>query len=229
MNQLIDFKAFAIVLFFISNSLSAQLLNKQNPLNDFGCTLKKEHVAAQTLLDFNSVFDARSELQPYRKPSKVANSSFTHPVVALAKQYLGKPYRSGGKGPKGFDCSGFTSFVFRQFGVELPPSSHEQAAKAIEKVSKSDATIGNLAFFGYKTPKGKVIINHAAIIISLPNQPMRIIHSANHKGICITDVDKSKYWKQSFLFAGRIKQDLVAHSEIAALLLSDWQNNAPVM
>jgi cell wall-associated NlpC family hydrolase len=229
MNQLIDYKAFAIILFFISKPLSAQLSNKQNPLNKFGCTLKKEHVSAQTLLDFNSILDAQLELLPYQKTSKVANSPSMHPVVALAKQYLGKPYRSGGKGPKGFDCSGFTSFVFRQFGIELPPSSQEQATKAIDKVSKSDATIGNLAFFGYRTPKGKVIINHAAIIISLPNQPMRIIHSANHKGICITDVDKSKYWKQSFLFAGRIKHDLVAHSEIAAVLLSDWQNNVPIM
>jgi cell wall-associated NlpC family hydrolase len=47
-------------------------------------------------------------------------------VVAVAKQYVGTPYVFGGESPAGFDCSGFTAFVYAQFGVALPHSSSEQ-------------------------------------------------------------------------------------------------------
>ncbi|CAN5375508.1 hypothetical protein BH11ACT3_BH11ACT3_22930 [soil metagenome] len=47
-------------------------------------------------------------------------------VVAVAKQYVGTPYAYGGETPAGFDCSGFTAFVYAQFGVALPHSSADQ-------------------------------------------------------------------------------------------------------
>jgi cell wall-associated NlpC family hydrolase len=47
-------------------------------------------------------------------------------VVAVAKQYVGTPYAYGGESPAGFDCSGFTAFVYAQFGVALPHSSSSQ-------------------------------------------------------------------------------------------------------
>ena len=226
MNQIVEYKVFALLFLFTTTLLSAQPLAKKNPLSDFGCTLHSEKTN-QSLIDFNSAIGIDADA--INKPQAIKSAPNTHPIISLAKQYLGRPYRSGGKGPKGFDCSGFTSYIYKQFGIELPPSSHEQAAKAIDKIAKQEANVGDLAFFGYKTPKGKVIINHAAIIISGSNQPVKIIHAANHKGICITDVDKSRYWKQTFLFAGRLKQKLIAQSKIAALLLSDWQDGAPVI
>ncbi len=47
-------------------------------------------------------------------------------LVAFAKQFVGTPYVSGGKGPGGFDCSGFTSYVYGQFGVSMSSVSSAQ-------------------------------------------------------------------------------------------------------
>ena len=49
-------------------------------------------------------------------------------VVAVAEQYQGVPYVYGGDSPAGFDCSGFTQFVYAQFGVDLPHSSSRQGS-----------------------------------------------------------------------------------------------------
>lgn len=79
----------------------------------------------------------------YPKPSRHARSE----VVAVARQYLGAPYRWGATGPNSFDCSGFTSFVYRQCGVSLPRVSRAQIG-AGERVSRSDLEPGDLVFFG---------------------------------------------------------------------------------
>ena len=64
-------------------------------------------------------------------------------VVAVALQYRGVPYRYGGADPSGFDCSGFTQFVYAQFGVSLPHSSSRQGAGGAQ-ISPADALPGDL-------------------------------------------------------------------------------------
>lgn len=53
-------------------------------------------------------------------------SNIRQSIVSTAKQYLGIPYVWGGKTPRGFDCSGLTSYVYRQFGISLPAWSNHQ-------------------------------------------------------------------------------------------------------
>ena len=66
-------------------------------------------------------------------------------VLAIAAQYEGIMYVYGGTTPAGFDCSGFTSYVFRQVGISLPRTA-EQQRQAVTPVSNPQP--GDLVFFG---------------------------------------------------------------------------------
>jgi len=81
--------------------------------------------------------------QSFPTPSRQPRSE----VVNIAKRYLGTPYVWGGSTPAGFDCSGFTSYVFRQVGVNLPRVSRNQI-NAGQRVSRADIRPGDLVFFG---------------------------------------------------------------------------------
>lgn len=69
-------------------------------------------------------------------------------LVDMAIQQLGTPYRYGGTTPAGFDCSGFTGYVFRNaLGMELPRSAAAQSGMA-ESISLDEAERGDLIFWG---------------------------------------------------------------------------------
>ncbi|MDR3152757.1 MAG: C40 family peptidase [Deltaproteobacteria bacterium] len=67
-------------------------------------------------------------------------------VAGTAEKYLGVPYVSGGKSPKGFDCSGLVWYVYRQHGIKVPDSSYKQS-RAGKKVGRDDLIPGDLVFF----------------------------------------------------------------------------------
>lgn len=130
--------------------------------------------------------------------------SLREDIIRVARQYLGIRYRSSGKNPSaGFDCSGFTGYVFKKMGIPLKASSPAQAMDG-KKVPSIQARKGDLAFFGHKGRKGKYYVNHAAIVISEPGEPLAIIHSASRKGIVITRVNEDPYWRRSLLFVKSI-------------------------
>ncbi len=82
---------------------------------------------------------------------------FEQQLLAEASQLEGVPYVYGGSTPSGFDCSGFTSYVFAQAGKTIPRTSAEQAAAATP-VSGDDLRPGDLIFY---SPGGSV--SHVAI------------------------------------------------------------------
>ena len=67
-------------------------------------------------------------------------------VLGVAASYVGYPYAYGGTGPGGFDCSGYTSYVFAQVGVSLPRSAAAQQSYA---TPVSNPQPGDLVFWGY--------------------------------------------------------------------------------
>jgi cell wall-associated NlpC family hydrolase len=80
-------------------------------------------------------------------PSASAMSPSTrHLVLKIAKSKKGTPYRYGATGPRSFDCSGYTRWVFARVGRHLPRTSRAQSA-AVRHVSRSHRRSGDLVFF----------------------------------------------------------------------------------
>ena len=67
-------------------------------------------------------------------------------LLAEANKHIGKPYRHGMKGPNAFDCSGFTSYVYKQFGYSISPASRIQYTDGV-KVDRKHLRKGDLVFF----------------------------------------------------------------------------------
>lgn len=114
-------------------------------------------------------------------------------IVAKAETYKGDPYVWGGTSPAGFDCSGFTQYVFAQFGITLPHSAAGQAALGTP-VSKADLEPGDLVFFD--TLGG---ISHVGIYIGND----QFINAASTQ-VEIDNLDDPYYWGSRYLFSRRI-------------------------
>lgn len=126
-------------------------------------------------------------------------------LVEYAKNFLGVRYRSGGKSAKGFDCSGFTSYVMSNFGYNVPSASVRQAQIG-ETIAIEDAKKGDLVFFGHKNKKGGYRVSHAAMVVSEAGETFAMIH-ASRRGIVIDDMNSSawrKYYSKKFMHVKRV-------------------------
>src|SRR5690606_25005633 len=80
---------------------------------------------------------------PAKDGGKVPQAVKGNKVLEIAARYVGVPYRSGGSSPKGFDCSGFTQYVYGKLGIKLPRTTGAQK-NAGTVVSRKDAKPGDL-------------------------------------------------------------------------------------
>lgn len=119
-------------------------------------------------------------------------------VVELAKKYLGYKYVVGGKNPtSGFDCSGFTRYIYLQFGYSLGTTASGQNNLGVE-VSRENLKAGDLILF-YDEAKTK--IGHTGIYISNGD----FIHSANpERGVVIDNINTNSYYNERYIVAKRI-------------------------
>ena len=84
-------------------------------------------------------------------------------IASLAAQYLGVRYVYGGASTNGFDCSGFTMWLYKQYGYSLPHTASGQYANCGYKVSRSDLQPGDLVFFSSPGSGGR--INHVGVYV----------------------------------------------------------------
>jgi hypothetical protein len=107
-------------------------------------------------------------------------------IVRYAESFMGVKYSySGDKPETGFDCSGFTQYVYHHVGVELPHNARQQSESEGRIITLAEAKAGDLIFFG-SSSKGMEYIRHTGIICSIDNDEIKVIHCATG-GVQIDD------------------------------------------
>lgn len=124
-------------------------------------------------------------------------------IIEEARTHIGKRYVWATHGPNTFDCSGFTSYVYKQFGYNISPGSKMQYTQG-EVVPRSDIRKGDLIFFRGRNNKGGV--GHVGIIVDVDdNGHYSFIHANVKRGITITSGDEAYYVKRFVGFKRIVK------------------------
>lgn len=130
------------------------------------------------------------------------NEIVANAMLNYAKNYIGRPYRLGSTGPSTFDCSGFTSYVFHQFGYDLLRSSKSQYTQG-DNVSRDDAQPGDLIFFSGR--KAGKTVGHVGIITDINpiTGAVSFIHASTSRGVRI-DTLSDPYYSNRYIGIKRI-------------------------
>lgn len=117
-------------------------------------------------------------------------------LYEAAKRLVGMPYRWGGNGPGGFDCSGLTVYLYRHLGVELPRTSHEQYL-AVPRVR--ELLPGDLLFFS----ESRTRVDHVGVYLypdPRTGEPL-MLHASGRWGKVV--VEPIARYRSLFVGAGR--------------------------
>ena len=121
------------------------------------------------------------------------SSSSNSDIAATAKQYLGTGYVYGGASPRGFDCSGFTMYVYSQHGYSLPHSatSQWQSGLGTRVYSISELQPGDLVFFNDPSRNAGKACSHAGIYTG----DGQFIHSSSSRsgGVIVSSLTSGYY------------------------------------
>ena len=115
-------------------------------------------------------------------------------------QFVGAPYVWGGASPKGFDCSGFTQYVYKRFGLSLPHSSGGQYSTAYGTMISNPDELqpGDIVFFVNTYKRG---ISHVGIYVG----EGRFVHAPSRgKDVTVSSLTEG-YWSNKFLQARRVE------------------------
>jgi cell wall-associated NlpC family hydrolase len=131
-------------------------------------------------------------------PADVENRTPTgagYELVGTALSLRGTPYRNGGSDTHGFDCSGFTQFVYAQYGVGLPREVREQFEVGTA-IKPDEVEAGDLLFFTTVAPGA----THVAIAIGGD----QFVHAPSSTGVVRVERLSTNYWATRYLGARRV-------------------------
>ncbi|MBQ7516224.1 MAG: C40 family peptidase [Schwartzia sp.] len=114
-------------------------------------------------------------------------------IIATGRKYTGVPYSFGGTTPKGFDCSGFVQFVFRQHGYAIPRMADEQYHLGKKVKKRKELVPGDLVFFSTYEPGA----SHCGIYLG----QNKFLHVSSRRGVRVDNLD-DEYWKPRW-YGGR--------------------------
>lgn len=121
-------------------------------------------------------------------------------VVNYGKRFLGTPYKFGASTTttRVFDCSSFTKYIFKKYGVTLPRTSVAQS-KVGRAVSRSNLKAGDLVFFSSGSRATGKNVTHVAVYMGSG----KILHTYGKPGVTISSM-KSGHWSRTYLKARRV-------------------------
>jgi cell wall-associated NlpC family hydrolase len=137
-------------------------------------------------------------------PSKNINTKNVDPnaIVNFAQTLLGTPYLYGSTNPnRGFDCSGFITYVFNHFGISVPRSSIDFTGVGKE-ILVANAKRGDIILFTGTDPTER-FVGHMGIVISNTDS-LRFIHSSSGKANGVTITPLNKYYLGRFMKTIRV-------------------------
>jgi hypothetical protein len=113
-------------------------------------------------------------------------------LMKEAYKHIGARYRYGSKGPNAFDCSGFTSYVYKKSNMNIGASSREQYAKNTP-VKREDLQPGDLVFF--TSPGSRRGVGHVGIVIDYDpiDNVFTFIHASTSSGVKISKSSEPNY------------------------------------
>ncbi|MGM7634705.1 C40 family peptidase [Bacillus sp. Hm123] len=127
--------------------------------------------------------------------SRTQAASIGESMVSYGKNFMGVRYVFGGTTPRGFDCSGFTQYVYKKHGISIPRTTGEQY-RVGTSVAKSQLKPGDLVFFKNTYKRG---ISHVGIYAG-NNQ---VLNATTSKGIALVSLSNS-YWGPKYAGAKRV-------------------------
>ncbi len=116
-------------------------------------------------------------------------------LVGTALSFRGIPYRNGGSDPAGFDCSGFTQYVYARYGVTLAREVREQFRQGTP-VDMRDLAPGDLLFFSTTDPG----VSHVGILVGGDE----FVHAPSSTGVVRVEHLGASYWTPRFVGARRM-------------------------
>jgi NlpC/P60 family len=119
-------------------------------------------------------------------------------VAGVAQNYLGIPYVLGARGPRSFDCSGFTSYIFNEFGAKMYPQAATQSQEGFS-TDLQTVRAGDLVFFG----KGSNI-SHVAMVVRRDAEGITVVHCTTSRGVVVENITKSHYWSPKIRLARNV-------------------------
>ena len=160
-----------------------------------------------SLANIPQLLDMPSDDPKTEEDTEASLREITDNLKNFAAKFIGRRYVWGSTGPKTFDCSGFTSYIFRNAGVTLNRTSRMQYTQGEPVKNTSDLRPDDLMFFS--SPRsGKGRVGHVAMVVEVDDngKSLTFIHAASSKGVSYQRFPDGGYYSRNYIGAKRILQ-----------------------